>query len=472
MKKLILSIIAVLSIGITNCQPKEGYEIHLIVKGLSDVDVLLAYHLGNKQYIKDSARLDINGTGLFSGKTTLDQGVYIIILPDNNYFEFLVTEDQYFKIETTTSGMTEGVKFTGSAENTDFAEFQSAIASLYEKADLLRQRVNRNRQNPDSLKVLEALSVEHEAATRRLMLDAIDKHKGSFMASLIMAMQQVEVPVFDIPQVVSNIDSVRWVMTYNYNKDHFFDNLDLSDERLLRSPVFHSRIDYYFTGVILQFPDSLIKAIDKVIALSSGNKKTFQYVAVYLFNHFRESTIMGHDAVMVKVADEIYLSGKADWASKDFIDNLRMDIDRLRPSLIGNQAINITMPTLAHGTVSLHSIKKEFIVLYFWEPDCGHCKDATPILRDFYNRNRDKGVEVLSVCTQTKRDLWLKYISDNNLEWINGWDPDRSTHYDFFYNVVSTPTIFILDKDKRIIAKKLPAESVEAFIESYRKYGR
>jgi thiol-disulfide isomerase/thioredoxin len=209
-----------------------------------------------------------------------------------------------------------------------------------------------------------------------------------------------------------------------------------------------------------------------VIALSSGNKKTFQYVAVYLFNHFRESTIMGHDAVMVKVADEIYLSGKADWASKDFIDNLRMDIDRLRPSLIGNQAINITMPTLAHGTVSLHSIKKEFIVLYFWEPDCGHCKDATPILRDFYNRNRDKGVEVLSVCTQTKRDLWLKYISDNNLEWINGWDPDRSTHYDFFYNVVSTPTIFILDKDKRIIAKKLPAESVEAFIESYRKYGR
>jgi thiol-disulfide isomerase/thioredoxin len=472
MKKLILSIIAVLSIGITNCQPKEGYEIHLIVKGLSDVDVLLAYHLGNKQYIKDSTRLDINGTGLFSGKTTLDQGVYIIILPDNNYFEFLVTEDQYFKIETTTSGMTEGVKFTGSAENTDFAEFQSAIASLYEKADLLRQRVNRNRQNPDSLKVLEALSVEHEAATRRLMLDAIDKHKGSFMASLIMAMQQVEVPVFDIPQVVSNIDSVRWIMNHNYNKDHFFDNFNLTDERLLRSPVFHPKIEHYFSNVVLQFPDSINRAIDKVLALAEGNKKTYQYIAVFLFNHFRESTIMGHDAVMVKIADAVYLSGKADWASQEFIDNLRKDIDRLRPSLIGNTGMDLTMTTLNHGVVTLHKLNREFIILYFWEPDCGHCKEMTPLLLDYYKRNRDKGIEVFSICTQPNRAIWEKYIEDNKLIWINGWDPDRSTHYDFFYNITATPTVYILDKDKKIIAKKLPVESVEGFIDSYRRQGR
>jgi thiol-disulfide isomerase/thioredoxin len=472
MKKLILSIIAVLFIGVTNCQPKEGYEISLVVKGLSDVNVLLAYHLGNRQYIKDSTRLDSNGAGIFGGETPLDQGVYIIILPDNRYFEFLITDDQYFKIETSNHDITGGLKFTGSAENSEFAAFQTEIASMYERADLLRQRVNMNRQNADSMKILETLSVEHETASKKLMNSAIEKHKGSFMASLIMAMQQVEVPEFKIPQVVSNIDSARWVLTHNYNKDHFFDNFDLTDERLLRSPVFHPKIEHYFRNVVLQFPDSLIRAIDKVLALAEGNKKTYQYISVFLFNHFRESTIMGHDAVMVRIADAVYLSGKAEWASAEFIDNLRKDIDRLRPSLIGNTGMNLTMETLNHGIVSLHNLKKEFIILYFWEPDCGHCNEMTPILLDYYVRNRDKGIEVFSVCTKPDRAAWEKYVKETSLTWINGWDPDRTTYYDFFYNITATPTVYILDKDKKIIAKKLPVESIEGFIESYRMQGR
>lgn len=472
MKTLILSIIALLFIGTTHCQPKEGYEIKLVVKGLPDVNVLLAYHLGNRQYIKDSTRLDVEGAGIFHGDAPLDQGVYIIILPDNRYFEFLITEDQYFNIETNNKDIAGGMRFTGSPENSDFAAFQAEIAKQYERADYLRQRINNNRQFPDSLKVLEALSVEHEASTRELMRGAIDKHKGSFMASLIMAMLQVEVPEFNIPQVVSNIDSVRWVMTHNYNKDHFFDNFNLSEERLLRSPVFHPKIEHYFRNVVLQFPDSLIRAIDKVLTLAEGNKKTYQYISVFLFNHFRESTIMGHDAVMVKIADAVYLSGKADWASGEFIENLRQDIERLRPSLIGNTAINLTMNTLDHGIVSIHNLKKEFIILYFWEPDCGHCNEVTPLLLDYYTRNRDRGVEVFSVCTQPDKAAWEKYVRETNLSWINGWDPDRSTHYDFFYNITATPTVYILDKDMKIIAKKLPVESVEGFIDSYRQQGR
>jgi thiol-disulfide isomerase/thioredoxin len=206
--------------------------------------------------------------------------------------------------------------------------------------------------------------------------------------------------------------------------------------------------------------------------MAGKNPKTFQYTSVYLFNHFRESTIMGHDAVIVNIADEVYLSGKADWASEEFITNLRRDVDKIRPSLIGNKAINLTMETYKHGIQALEFINAEYIVLYFWEPDCGHCKEATPILRDFYGRQKQNGVEVFSVCTQPDRVAWEKYINDNQLTWINGWDPERSTHYDFFYNIVSTPTVFILDKDKRIIAKRLPVENIEAFIDAHRKFGR
>ncbi|HCI55668.1 MAG TPA: DUF5106 domain-containing protein, partial [Bacteroidales bacterium] len=61
---------------------------------------------------------------------------------------------------------------------------------------------------------------------------------------------------------------------------------------------------------------------------------------------------------------------------------------------------------------------------------------------------------------------------ENRLTWINGWDPQRITRYDYYYNITSTPLIYILDREKKIIAKKLPVESIESFIDDYRKNNR
>ncbi|MGA2955838.1 MAG: thioredoxin family protein, partial [Thermodesulfobacteriota bacterium] len=192
----------------------------------------------------------------------------------------------------------------------------------------------------------------------------------------------------------------------------------------------------------------------------SGNYKVFQFVSVYLFNHFRESEIMGHDAVMVKLADDIYLSGKADWTTPEWRENLRKDVDRIRPNLIGQKGHELIMETFAGPYASLYDIKKDFTILYFWEPNCGHCQEATPKLKAYYDKVKNDGIEVFTVCTQSDRTKWEKYINDNNLTWINGWDPKRSSHFDYYYNVQSTPTVYILDKNKKIIANKLGVEEI------------
>ncbi len=458
----------------TNCQTTNGngYSIDVTVKGLENSTVYLAYHFGNRQYIKDSVMLDVTGKGVFSGEENLDEGVYILAFPDNSYIEFLISGTSDFSLKCHKDDPLNTIDFTGSPENKAFSSFQKRWADLHRQSGSLRSRYSANRTNSDSIRIITEAISANEKEMKSYINKVIDDNDGTFVSSLLRAMLPVELPEFSIPREASNPDSLRWLMTYNFNKDHYFDNFDLSDDRLLRSPVYHGKLEYYFTDVVLQFPDSLIKSIDKVLSMAEGNSKTWQYVAVFLFNHFRESSIMGHDAIVVKLADDIYLSGKAEWASDEFIENLRKDVDRIRPSLIGNQAINLVMDTYRRGIVSLQNIESEFLILYFWEPDCGHCKTATPLLHEFYIKNRDKGIEVFSICTLPDKKAWEKYIDENGLSWINGWDPDRATHYDFFYNITATPTILILDSDKKIIAKKLPAESVEAFIENYRKYGR
>lgn len=470
MRKLIFSILLSLVPVFLSGQLKNGYEINITIMDLQDSTVFLAYHLGDKQYIKDTVKLDRSGNGIFRGQQTLPQGIYMIVLPGRKYFEILISDNQRFSLSCTFSDYFNTLKFTGSKENSAFVEYQKNWVTMQQTAIAISKRIQNNKQNNDSLKILGSVQKLQEENMKAYLKSVVKANEGNFLGTLVKGLLPIDIPKFTIPIGYKNPDSIRWVLNYNYNKDHFFDNIDLNDERLIRTPLLYSRLDSFFTNVLVQSPDTINKEIDKLINKCSSNYKMFQFVSVYLFNHFRESEIMGHDAVMVKIADDIYLSGKADWVTREFKDDLRKQIDLIRPNLIGKKAENMVMDSYKGIFVSLYDVEKDFTVLYFWEPNCGHCQEATPKLKAYYDKPKDYSLEVFAVCTTADKEKWTKYIEDNKITWINGWDPKRISHFDFYYNVQSTPTIYVLDKNKKIIAKKLAVEEIGPFIDNYRKF--
>jgi len=470
MKKLfIAAIISSISLFISG-QTKSGFELDIMINGLRDSTVYLAYHLGDKQYIKDTLKLDNTGHGILHGKESLPQGIYMVVLPGRNYFEILMSDDQIFGITCSFTDYFNTLKFSGSAENTAFIEYQKKWISLQKASGALSTRLQNNKQYSDSSRILADIQKKQEANMKQYLKNVASENNGNLLSVLVKAMLPIEIPEYVVPSVVANRDSARWIWNYNYNKNHFFDNIDLTDERLLRTPILQARLIAFFSNVLIQSPDSINKEIDKIIKKCQPDYKVFQFISVFLFNHFRESEIMGHDAVMVKVADDIYLSGKADWVSKEFKEDLRKQVDLIRPNLIGKKAENLIMDSYKGIFVSLDDIEKDFTVLIFWEPDCGHCKEALPKLKTFYEKARNESVEVFAICTTSDKDKWSKYIEENKLTWINGWDPQRKSHFDYYYNVQSTPLLYILDKNKKIIAKKIGVEDLAPFIDNYRKY--
>jgi peroxiredoxin len=451
-------------------QMKKGYEIPVNISGLQDSTIFLAYHMGDKQYIKDTIKLDSKGSAVFSGEETLPQGIYMIVLPGKQYFEVLMSTDQHFSVNCAYTDYFNTLKFSGSDENSAFIVYQKQWVGMQKKATAIIKRLQNNRQNMDSLGILSEMQKKQEDSMKSYLHSVIKENNGNLLSLLVKAMLPVEVPPISVPGGSKNPDSTKWVLTYLYNKDHFFDNIDINDERLLRTPILQAKLNTFFTNVVIQSPDSISKEIDKMIGKVKDNYKVFQFFSVYLFNHFRESEIMGHDAIVVKLADEIYLTNKADWVSKDFKDDLRKQVDRIRPNLIGVKAHDLVMDSYKGVFVSLYDIEKDFTILYFWEPDCGFCAETTPKLKALYDKVRDQGVEVFSVCTTGEKSKWEKYIEEHKLDWINGWDPERKTNFGYYYNVESTPMIYILDRDKTIIAKKLSVDDIGSFIENYRKY--
>ncbi|HUX95525.1 MAG TPA: thioredoxin-like domain-containing protein [Bacteroidales bacterium] len=465
---IFISLIPTLIFG----QLKSGYEISLTINGLRDSSVYLAYHLGDKQYISDTIKLDISGKAIIKGQEQLPQGIYMIVFPGRNYFEMLMSTDQIFSVSCNYKDYFNTLKFDDSDENTSFIAYQKNWGKLQEQMSALVKRGQNNKDNKDSLNVINEAQVVQEKIMKDYLNSVINENKGNMLGTLVKAILPIEIPEFQITASTKNPDSLRWVLNYNYNKDHFFDGISLTDERLIRTPILHAKLNTFFTNVVIQAPDSINKEIDRIMVRCKDNYKVFQFVSVFLFNHFRTSEIMGHDAVMVKLADDIYLTNKADWVTKEFKDDLRKQIELIRPNLIGKKAQNLVMDSYKGIFVSLYDVNKEFTILYFWEPDCGHCKEATPKLKAYYEKAKNDNIEIFAVCTTAEKEKWSKYIEENQLTWINGWDPTRSSHFDYYYNIQSTPMVYILDRDKKIIAKKLSVENIGSFIDNYRKYFR
>jgi thiol-disulfide isomerase/thioredoxin len=461
-------ILALQSFTLLNSQ--TGHSIGITVNGTQETKIRLAYHLGSEQYIKDSLSTDKAGEGRFTGSEKLSPGVYMIVFPGNSFFEFLAGEDQHFDISCSINDPAGTLVFKGSEENDRFLEYQKKWKALQEEAMAASEKLRAGSPSGSEATALKQQLSDQEKKMKQYLHETADKNKGTLLGAIAKSIIPVETIAPAVPAGMANPDSVSRLWSYLYYKDHFFDNIDFSQPGLIRSPVLGGKLDQFFGQVVIQMPDSINKEADRVLEMSGRNKDMFQYVAVWLLNRYATSEIMGHDAVVVHLADSVYLAGKAPWANEEYLSDLAKRVERLRPNLIGKKAAEMVMSSFAGQYVSLYDVKADFTIVYFWEPDCGHCKEATPLLKTYYEENRGKGIEVFAVCTQSDREKWEKYIADHGLSWINGWDPQRLSRFDYFYNVESTPLIYILDRNKRIIAKRLAVPDIGPFIDNYREF--
>lgn len=444
----------------------QSYKIDVKIDDLKNEDIYLGYYYGDKTYVKDTIKLDAKGQGTFKGDSLLDQGLYIIVLPSKNYFDVLVGEDQEFSMETSTDDLIKNLKIKGSTENTAFKEFQQYMIDKQTESNKIQNKLKALDEKSDSSKVLKDELNELSVEIKNYWNKTISENENDLLGIIIKAMKNPEIPEIKVSDDIENKDSVRWFHSYNYNRQHYFDNIDFSDKRFLRTPIFHNKLDTYFTKVLIQDPDTLNHYIDIVATQAEADEEMFQYIIRYFFNTFQNSNIMGMDKVLVHIADQYYLTDKVDWLDAENAKKLREHVAKLRFNLIGNVAQDLKMETINEEYAQLRDIKAKFTLVYFWEPNCGHCKKVTPEISKLYHEyNRDE-FEVFAVYTQTDKAEWAEYIHKKGFEdWINVWDPYNLTNFRFFYNIYSTPTIFLLDENKKIIAKRISHETLRNILE-------
>lgn len=442
-----------------------GYRIEVQIDHFDGDTLLLGYYFGKAQYLKDTTALN-KGKFIFEGEDDLKPGVYLLVLPpDNKFIHILITEGQAkFSVSVDVNDIVASAKFKGSAENEIYYNYLRELEKRRPMADSLRMLVADDSLNKE-LYLKDITKLDEEV--KKVQDEIKAKYPGSMTALLINANRETTLPEY--PELT---EEERKLKQFEFYRKHYFDNFDLNDPRAMRSGLIHSKIDFFLQKLSYQYPDSQAIAMDYLLKKMDKNPEAFQYYLVHFLNESARSKRMGMDAVYVFLIDNYYAKGLAHWTEKEQLDKLMAQADAVRPILIGKTAPDLTFYKENGQAVSIHSIPTEFTVLFFWDPECGHCKKSIPAIIEFYNEYKNKGVELLAICTKTGQDIsscWST-IKERGMDiWVNAADQYMRNRYKTIYDVKTTPQIFILDKDKKIIVKKIAGEDLKPVMDELLK---
>ncbi|MDR0660735.1 MAG: redoxin domain-containing protein [Prevotellaceae bacterium] len=444
----------------------RGYNISVEVKGTRDSTMLLAIYFGEKQFAIDTTVLDANGKAVFSNVEPLEAGMYLVIMGRSILFDLLISNEdsQNFSVSLDVS-LKKVPEFIGSQENTSFYQYHAFKNDITRK----RQEIDKLLMDTGDTYKLDSLNTE-SAGLRKSLAQYSDsvanKYSGKTISIVLNALNVPEPPEVNIPRDDPKRDSIIYMNYYSYEKDHFFDRIDLSDERLARTPFFESMLIYYFDYILLyKQTDSIVPYVDRVIEQASRNDFMFRYVLSNLFNHYMRSKIMGQEGVVAHLAEKYYINDeRTNWETEKFMQDITNFVNRTKPTLLGEKAPDLSMETLSGQYESISGIDTDFLVVYFYEPNCGFCKTETSKVFEIYKKFRDKGVQVFAVYTQQDKEEWTGYVAEKGLDWINVWDPQNRNDFREKYNVYTTPQLYVLDKDKRVVGRRLDSENMEKML--------
>lgn len=442
----------------------QNFRLEVELNSAAGKEVFLAnYYLGNI-YAKDTIRLDEQGRGVFTSDSILPQGLYKIYLDENNHFDFLLGNDQQFSIKND-SFSASSAEVTGSDETAAFFDYSAFLANLQKRNADIRKQI-------EMASAIEKEQLQNELAGLTAQLhdywDKLGKDlPNSFLVKFVEANHVPSLDVSTLPKEVQNNDSLLLLARFYHQQKHFWANFDYTDERFLYTPFFKQKLETWFTKVLYQNYDSVKNHVFQFIEEVKPHPRIFQFATSFFLNSSINSNIMGMDALFVDIAKKYYLSGEAFWASAESLEKIRENVLFTEHNLIGKTAPDLTLESIDGEFVNLHQIDAKYTLVVIYEPNCSHCSVFVPELyAHVYLPFKDKGLEVFAIYSMDNKAEWSEFLAKHNLyDWINVWDEHHVSGFKILYDGRKTPGIYVLDENKKIVAKKMAVEQVRQFMD-------
>ena len=436
-------------------QAVAGYRIAVAAPQLKNKEIVLGNYFYGSLFARDTVMLDKSGRGIFSKNKTLPEGMYILMTSPTSYFDFLIANDQNFDVNIKdTVNFVRNVTFTGAEQTEAFQAYGDFISQKREASNAAFEQF---KATGDSVYFHKVQDINNQVIEQQKSL--IERYQGTTLGAFLRVLQNTPTPTFE---EIAN-DTLRAQARYYHFRNHYWDNVDLSNQALLYSPFLKQKVTAFLNETLLKNPDTIAVQVVNMIEKSRGDTLTFRNMVGEMLNYAVQSKQMGMDRVTYEIATRYYLAGLTPWADSTLLVDLDREVRKIQYNMIGMTSRDLRLQTFDGKPFNLHDVASKIVVLFLYEPSCGHCKKETPELYKLYQEFKNKGLEVVATYIGTDKEEWQKFIREDNQfgTWINAWDPDRISNFWTYYDTSTTPGVYVIrGDDKKIIAKKVDPENL------------
>lgn len=219
---------------------------------------------------------------------------------------------------------------------------------------------------------------------------------------------------------------------------HFWDGIETFDGPTDENPILASQLDFYFDRMVAPLPDSITLEIDRLVERASFNTDLRDFILWQLLQKYSHPEYMSQDQVFVYLYDQYFSQLKIKDLNETNLPLIHEKAERLRRLALFNIAPSID------GFLDLQSIESDYTILFFYDHNCDLCHQERNDLDSISAVHPE--IVVLAI--------------DMNTD-----DVRVDTLYDL-YDIETTPLIYVLDSEKRIIAKKIRAKQIPLILPS------
>lgn len=466
LKFLSLALVLVLLLPMpAQARKKLTYEITLKIENGRDSVMYLGYYFAKGNRVVDTAVLDSKGRFVFSGTgDTLGYGLYFFANPQGNYVDFVIYHEKpFFQFETKEADWTSNLSVKGSAQNSFFIDFNLRDEKVMRDLTLKKGKM-------DSV----AFEAYKDSALRELgkvESHDMEQNPNMFLSKMLLTRKEVLPPLLD-----EKGDTIPEADRREYYMEHYFDNLALEDNAIVRTPksFFYDKVMNYFDKQLKYAPPSyIIEQVDKVLDRSKKSPEVFMYLVNSLTQKYLQSNVMIYDEVYVHLVEKYYASDDNFWASPSSIEKESVRAAKWSRLLVGKEAPELILYDTLRTPYSLHSLPNKWKLLVFWSPNCGHCQHIVPAVYKVFEQYRDQydmvAFTILSDPDDKTRKEWKKFLKDHEMNspaWLSLDGGEANVDWHDVYDITSTPQIYLIDENNIIQAKKLGETSIENVIKA------
>jgi thiol-disulfide isomerase/thioredoxin len=194
---------------------------------------------------------------------------------------------------------------------------------------------------------------------------------------------------------------------------------------------------------------------------------------------------MWDDAVLVHLYEKYIANKTYPWLDEKGRKTVQDRAFSLMANILKLPAAEVELPDSTGANRSLYEVKARHTVLIFWDPTCGHCRETLPRVDSIYRAKwvkEDIALYAIAKETEGTRENWLNFIRENKLTgWIHVYYSKQAEKkridngipgYSQLFDIQTFPTIYLLDREKKIIAKKLTFQQMDEILDMRRAEGK